>query len=247
MNARDKYDSLLSNLFASRTIAPSKIGGQFYCERKVDLQEEHGEVETPEKRRGSETHEKAAEDAVKISKDEMWDAIERGERQVLLETPFVGEAADFVVVGIPDAIVFDDDKPQLIFDRKTTTIPDRLFKNQRIQVWLYGYMLQSLGFDVEELQLVILSHEPNLDDETGKRLQQMVLHGLAEGLDEGRNVLQENPDASVYLFDYDSADHLDDLDWALEYWRDEREPKPTENPAKCRSCPYADVCSDSLA
>jgi hypothetical protein len=163
-------ESLWSGLEDAQTVAPSKIGSQFYCEEKVALEREHGEIETPEKQRGSETHEKAAEDAVEDERAEMWDAIERGERQVLLETPFVGEAADFVVVGIPDAVVFDEGDPQLTFDRKTTSILSRLFKSQRIQVWLYGYMLQSLGFAVDDLQLAILAHEQHLDPETGKQL-----------------------------------------------------------------------------
>lgn len=246
MSARDKFGSLLSDLSESETVAPSKVGGQFYCEKKIHLEQEHGEVETPEKQRGSETHEKAAEDAVEVEMDDVWDAIERGERQVLLETPFVGEAADFVVSGIPDAIVFEDGRPQLIFDRKTTSIPDRLFKNQRIQVWLYGYIVQSLGFDIEDLRIAILAHDQRLDAETGKQLQQMVLHDLA-ALDEGRNKIFDDPATFVYLFDYDPTDHLEDLQWALEYWRNEREPVPTQNAAKCRSCPYSTVCPDSLA
>lgn len=246
MNVRDKFDYLFSDLSDSDTVAPSKIGGQFYCEKKIDLEQELGEVETPEKQRGSETHEKAAEDAVEVEMDEVWDAIERGDRQILVESPFIGEAADFVVVGIPDAIVFDDGKPQLIFDRKTTSIPNRLFKNQRIQIWLYGYMLQSLGFEIDDLQLAILAHEQQLDPEMGKQLQEMVLHDLAD-LEAGRNTMLEDPEAILYLFEYDPTDHVEDLDWALEYWRHEREPIPTENPAKCRACPYATECPDSLA
>lgn len=245
MSAREKFESLFSRLPEADTVAPSKVGGQFYCEKKVGLEQEYGEVETPEKTRGSETHEKAAEDAVEVEIDEIWDAIERGDRQVILESPFVGEAADFVVVGIPDAIIFDDRKPRLIFGRKTTSIPDRLFGNQRIQIWLYGYMLQSLGFDTGELKLAILTHEQELDAEAGKRLQDMLLNGVGD-LEEGRTRLLNDPDAFVYLFDYDPVDHLEDLRWALEYWREEREPEPTENAAKCRSCPYSDVCEDSL-
>lgn len=245
MDARETFESLFSRLSETDTVAPSKVGGQFYCEKKIDLEREHGEVETPEKTRGSETHEKAAEDAVEVELDEIWDAIERGDRQTILETPFAGEAADFVVVGIPDAVVFDEGQPQLIFDRKTTSIPGRVFRNQRIQVWLYGYMLDSLGFDTENLQLAILTHEQVLDERAGKRLQEMVL-GEYGDLDAGQTQLSEDPDGFVYLFDYDPVDHLEDLRWALEYWRDDREPEPTENPAKCRSCPFHDVCADSL-
>lgn len=246
MGAREKFDSLFSRLSEADTVAPSKIGGQFYCEKKIDLEREHGEVETPEKTRGSETHEKAAEDAVEVDRDEIWDAIERGDRQIVVESPFVGEAAGFVVLGIPDAIIFDDGRPELIFDRKTTSIPGRLFKNQRLQVWLYGYMLDSLGFDTHELEIAILTHEEGMDVETGKRMQELVLGGVGN-IDEGQNRLMEDPDAFVYCFHYDPVDHLEDLNWALEYWREERQPVPTENPAKCRSCTFSNVCEDSLA
>lgn len=245
MSARDTYDALFASLDDAETVAPSRIGQQFYCEKKVDLERELGEVGTPEKRRGSETHEKAAEDAVAVEMDEVWDAIERGDRQVLLESPFVGEAADFVFVGIPDAVVFDDGKPQLLFDRKTTSIPDRLFDNQRIQVWLYGYMLQSLGMETGELQIAILSHEQQLDPEIGKQLQRLVLGGIDE-FEDGQTELLSGPDAFLHRFDYDPTAHVEDLRWALEYWRQERPPKPTGNAAKCRSCPFANVCPDSL-
>ncbi|MFC7250186.1 PD-(D/E)XK nuclease family protein [Halomicroarcula sp. GCM10025324] len=246
MNARENFESLLSGLSNAETVAPSSIGGQFYCEKKVDLEREHGEVETLEKQRGTETHEKAAEDAVEVEMDEVWDAIERGERQILLETMFVGEAADFTIVGKPDSIVFDDGEPQLIFDRKTTSIPGNLFKNQRIQVWLYGYMLDSLEFDTDNLQIAILSHEQSLDPEVGKQLQDVIIQSYS-GYSTGKTELSKEPEAYIYLFDYDPTDHLEDLDWALEYWRGDREAVPTKKAAKCRSCPLSTKCPDSLA
>lgn len=246
MTPRDRFESLFEDLSTANTVAPSKVGGQFYCEKKIDLEREHGEVETPEKKRGSETHEKAAEDAVEVEMDEVWDAIERGDRQILVESPFVGEVDEHVIVGIPDAIVFNDGRPQLIFDRKTTSIPDRLFKNQRIQVWLYGYMLDDLGFETEDLRFAILSHEQRIEPETGKHLQNLVLSTIDE-FDDGRNQLRSDPDAYLHTFAYSPSEHQDDLHWALEYWRDDREPIPTKNAAKCRSCPHSSRCPDSLA
>jgi len=245
MSAREKYEALFSDLDDAETVAPSKVGGQFYCEKKVHLEREHGEIETPEKQRGSEVHETAAEDAVEVEMGDVWDAIERGERQVLLESPFVGDAAEFVLVGIPDAVVFDDGKPQLVFDRKTTSIPHRLFDNQRIQVWLYGYMLQQLGFETDNLTIAILAHEQDLDATVGKHLQQLVLHGDEE-FDDSTHTLVEEPTAVLHRFGYDPIDHLEDFHWALEYWRDERAPVPTENASKCRACPHVDHCDDSL-
>lgn len=226
-------------------LAPSKVASQFYCEKKVHLEQKLGEVETETMRRGTETHEKAAEDAEPVDMDEVWQAIEHGERQELLETMFPGEIDEFAIFGIPDAIVFDDRRPQLIFDRKTTSMPKRLFQNQRVQLWIYGYMMESLGFETGDLQLAILSHEQDLGHELGKQLQKRVLSEY-NGWEMGKTTLHEDPTALVHLFEYVTDEHMNDLQWALGYWRDERNPVPTKKAAKCRSCPYKNTCSDSL-
>lgn len=245
---REKHNSLFRKLSESdgSSLAPSKIANQFYCEKKVDLVREHGDVETPAKTRGSETHEKAAEDSEEISDDEFWEALERGERQIIVESPFVGEASDFLVAGIPDAVLFDNQKPQLIFERKTTSRPDYLYKNQRIQAWLYGFILDSLGFETDELVIAILSHEQSLDPEVGKELQQLVIASY-DGWDYGDHELTDSPKAILHLSEFSKVEYLEDLDWALGYWRNDREPIPTTKAAKCRACEYSNVCPDSNA
>jgi len=245
MQPRDKFESILGTKSGSQMLAPSKVASQFYCEKKVHLEQEIGEVETETMRLGTIAHEKAADDAEPVDMDEVWQAIERGERQELLETMFPGEINEFVIFGIPDAIIFDDGKPQLVFDRKTTSMPKRLFQNQRIQIWIYGYMMESLGFETDDLQLAILSHKQDLDYELGKQLQKRILSEYS-ALEMGKTTLHEEPTALVHLFEYATDDHMNDLQWALGYWRDERNPAPTRKAAKCRSCPYKDTCSDSL-
>ena len=222
---------------------PSRIGSQFYCEKKVALTEEHGDIETEEKSRGTETHEKAAEDAVEISDDELWEGIESGDQQIIIETGFIADAAEFYLGGIPDAIVFEDRKPHLVFDRKTTARPERLYDNQRIQIWLYGFILDQVGFDTDELKMAILSHTREIDLEVGKELQQRILADYS-GWDIGDHRIDE--DVVVHVFNFSKIEYLNELNRALEYWRDERDPEPTTNEAKCRSCEYRDVCSASL-
>ena len=91
-HVREKHEALREQLAAAEgsSLAPSRIAGQFYCEKKVALTREHGDVETPAKMRGSETHEKAAEDSERVSDDEFWNALESGEQQVVVESPFIG-------------------------------------------------------------------------------------------------------------------------------------------------------------
>jgi CRISPR/Cas system-associated exonuclease Cas4 (RecB family) len=246
-SVREKHTSLFKQLSESEgsSLAPSKIAGQFYCEKKVNLSHEHGEIETPAKTRGSETHKKAAEDSEEISDDDFWEAVESGERQIIVESPFVGEAAEFLIAGIPDAILFEDQNPQLIFERKTTSRPDYLYKNQRIQAWLYGFILDSLGFNSANLKIAILSHEQSLNAETGKELQQLVMANY-QGWELGEHELTASPKAILHLSEFSKVEYLEDLNWALGYWRNEREPIPTEKAAKCRACEYNDVCPDSL-
>lgn len=243
---REKHNSLFEQLSESEgsSLAPSRIAGQFYCEKKVDLTRELGDIETPAKTRGSKTHEKAAEDSEEISDDEFWNALERGERQIIVESPFIGEAADFLVGGIPDAVLFEGQKARLIFERKTTSRPNYLYKNHRIQAWLYGFILDSLGFDTDDLKIAILSHEQSLDPEAGKKLQQLVMASYEEWK-LGEQELAENPQAILHLSEFSKVDYLEDLNWALGYWRDERDPIPTSKAAKCRACEYNDVCPAS--
>jgi hypothetical protein len=245
-NIRNKQDSLSKRAAESdgSSLAPSKIAQQFYCEKKVDLSREHGEIDTPAKIQGSETHEKAAEDSEEISDEEFWNALERGDRQIIVESPFLGEAAEFVIGGYPDAVLFDNGKPQLLFERKTTSRPNSLFENQRIQAWLYGFILDSLGFETDDLRIAILSHEQSIEPEQGKALQEVVL-ATHDQQDIGSHELMEQPKAILHLSSFDKLDYLEDLNWALGYWRDERDPIPTEIEAKCRSCEYNDLCPDA--
>lgn len=236
---RDKYATSDQN-----KLAPSRIGMQFYCEKKVALTEELGDIETPEKQQGTATHEAAAAEAVEVSDDEIWDAIKSGDRTVVIETGFVAEAAEFLFGGIPDAVVFKDQRPKLVFDRKTTARPTRLYDNQQIQVWLYAFMLDRIGFETDDLQIAILSHDRSIDEATAKDLQDLVLSQFSAW---GAGTNELSPNAVVHLIDYTPIGFLNELDWALGYWRGEREPEPTTSPAKCRACEYESQCPDSLA
>lgn len=244
---REKHDTLIERVSDSSAprLAPSRVAGQFYCEKKVDLTQEVGDIETPAKTRGSETHETAAEDSEEISFDEFWEALERGERQILVETLFIGEAAEFLVTGQPDAVLFEGEQAKLVFERKTTSRPNHLYDNQRIQAWLYGFILDSLGFDTSELQVAILTHDQSLDPEVGKDLQQFVLAGYL-GFEPGMHELMDSPQAYLHLSAFSKIDFLEEFDWALGYWREERAPVPSDSPGKCRACEYNDVCSESL-
>lgn len=207
------------------------------------MRAEHGRVVSKGMRQGNEFHHAAAEDKEEITREDMWDRIYSGERHVFLEEPFMVKIDDFLFRGTPDAVVFDNGRPQLIFDRKTTWNTDTLYKNQRVQVWLYGLMFEQLGLDTQDLQVAILRHHYDVHPETAVALQERTLDRFDEW-DDG--VTELLPNAKVHLFPYDRDDHLDDILWAFEYWRDDREPIPTTNEAKCGNCEYSEQCPSAL-
>jgi CRISPR/Cas system-associated exonuclease Cas4 (RecB family) len=241
---REKHQTLLRDLNeGSRpTIAPHKIAGQLYCEKKVDLAEKHGERENQAKQRGSDTHEKATEDAETVSNDAFWEAMDSDEQQIMVEFGFAGELDEFILAGKADAIRFNGQKPELIIDRKVTTHTHTVYDNQEIQPWLYGLMLSTIGFDTSELNVAILSHEPSLDKEVGKHLQNVVLQTAWEP---GEHSLPGFSEANLFVSEFDPAKYQDTLNDKLEYWRDERDPVPTDTNSKCSGCDYNDVCSDA--
>jgi len=52
--------------------------------------------------------------------------------------------------------------------------------------------------------------------------------------------------ARIYLNKFNQTEAEKDLDWAIEFWKKQREAIPTRNPNKCRSCEYkmeCDACS----
>lgn len=103
-------------------------------------------------------------------------------------------------------------------------------------------MLSSIGFDTSDLKIAILSHEPSLDTEVGKQLQEVVLEAAWEP---GKHPLPGSSEANLFVSEFDPAEYQDTLNDKLGYWRGERDPVPTENNSKCSSCDYSDVCSDA--
>lgn len=207
------------------------------------MRQVHGRVVTDEMSKGKETHESAAVDKEEITREELWERVDSGDLYTFLEEFFVTKVDDFLQVGKLDAVQFDEGKPQLVFDRKTTWYPEKLYANQRIQTWLYGFLFDQLGLDTSDLQIAILRHQRHIHPEMAVALQQRVLD---EYMEYGEGVHEIIPGATVHIFDYDLADHLKDLKWALEYWRGERDAVPTKKAGKCESCEYREKCPESV-
>jgi hypothetical protein len=95
-----------------------------------------------------------------------------------------------------------------------------------------------MGLDVSNLHYVIAVIPPESRNES-TLFSSIVDTALTNGPNEAR--LNVGP-ATVYVYPYRSHDAERDIDWALDYWRSNREAIPTRNPNKCKSCEYRNSC-----
>lgn len=58
--------------FECSFVIASDIAQQFFCEKKVEMEYLHGEVETEAKTIGTEAHEKLTEGSVKVDREQLW-------------------------------------------------------------------------------------------------------------------------------------------------------------------------------
>jgi len=50
--------------------------------------------------------------------------------------------------------------------------------------------------------------------------------------------------AVIYLNKFDPEEAESSLNWAIQFWKNQREATPTSNPNKCRTCEYKKECND---
>ena len=220
-------------------VRASTIGAQYYCERKVEMVQLHGRVETEIKHQGVVRHEALQAGSVEEDRETILRRIFTGERVVVHEFPLIAGYRDVILAGQPDAILFRDESPLIVFEYKfsNSRIP---YHSYHAQARVYCRMLEAAGFDTSDLYYAIaVAPRDSHRDETifGK-----VIKIVNES--EGETSLTVGG-AYVYLYEYSRPDSEKDIDWALEYWRETRNSEPADNPVKCRSCEYREKCSNA--
>jgi len=236
--AREKGEYLRFNQLYLKA---SKIAEQFYCEKKVEMEQLHGRIETETKMQGSEGHESLLVDSVEFERDELLQEIFSGEVVMVHEMPLLAKYHDVILAGQPDAILFKEGDPIVLFEYKFSNSP-LPYKSYHAQARVYGRILDSMGFDTSDLFYTIaVVPRSNRDDE---EIFRKVIKAVNEN---GPNEATLKIDgANVYIYEYHQIDAERDIDWALDYWRGTREAFPADNSSKCRNCEYRDKCFKSI-
>jgi len=223
-------------------VTASQIAEQYFCEKKLEMVYERGEIETEPKRTGSEGHETLQAESIPSTWEEVFQKVMSGGAVVAQELPLIARHDGLVLAGRPDIVVFKDRQPLLILECKFTK--SRTPQNSHhVQAGVYAKLLENMGFDSSQLRYVIALVSPEL--KTDPTLFTRLLKTSTETASLPSHLEFEG--GIICKYDYDSELAVANIEWALEYWKGNRDAIPTRNPNKCRSCEYSKECPSSLA
>jgi len=249
----ENYYSLLKELIKKREesqgelrfsrplIVASDIAEQYFCEKKVEMQYLHGEVETEEKTIGTEAHEKLLQDSVKIKRRELWQKIYGKKPVFALEMLLLAKHREVVLAGRPDSILFQNGYPLIVFEYKFTKSAIA-YMTHHVQARTYGVLLRNMGFDTSRLFYAIVLADPKARHD--RELKRKVVDAVVKNGPKETVLNIEN--AGIHFHKFNQTDAEKDIDWAIEFWKNSREAISTNNSNKCKNCEYKVECERSI-
>ena len=244
----ESFDSLLKELkqnreqggrlrFCRSVIVASDIAEQFYCEKKIEMEYLHGEVETEAKNIGTEAHEKLTEDSVKVKRAELWQKIYGAKPIFALEMFLLAKYSDVLLAGKPDSVLFARGFPLVVFEYKFSR-SGIAYPSYHVQAQTYGVLLGNMGFDTSRLFYAIVVADPKTKG--SRELRQNVTRIVT--MNGPREAVHSINDAKIYFCKFNRVSAEKNLTWAFEFWSKNREAEPTSNQNKCAKCEYRAHC-----
>ncbi|MDG6967277.1 MAG: PD-(D/E)XK nuclease family protein [Nitrososphaerota archaeon] len=223
----------------------SDIAGQFFCEYKVENAYTLGEVPTEATSEGTSFHDELIPQKP-ISREGFIKLVKQ-KKPTFAVLRVWGKLGDIQVIGMPDHIVWNEERPRWLVELKTTKgDPTTLWPDQRAQVVIYGALLEKMGFDCSDLQLAVVRVKAkDLSDEEKMLWVMLVSKHLAEGRIEELEAAHKGK-MKVYVLKHDVAEAETAVRAMQGYWLKEREPYSSTSLNKCLACAYRDQCPKSL-
>jgi hypothetical protein len=255
-------------------LGPSYFAQQAYCEKQVELWlDDPGKLVSIPKRvegkvlgaivqqevvdRGTQFHHSASEHVQLVARSQVLARLDAGESMALVETAFSGAYGDLPLVGIPDAVCFRGRDAACVIEYKVTD-SNQLHRNYRVQLLLYGYLLEQESFGVGELLLVCAliprAYATRVHSFTASQADEMiaVIHNAAEDMITSAPSRQNwyHPNVWIHrhlnirlrVLKYDRQRAKRELQFFSEFWLGRRPAKPAAKPSKCKVCLY-NACS----
>ena len=227
-------------------IPVSWVAEQFFCELKLEHELTLGRETTESMITGAEMHDEILE-MEEASEEEIIQMIKK-RKSFVASFPLVGYVNELLLIGIPDAIYFKRGKPRYVIELKTTSSGNlRVWRGQVVQVMLYGLLLDEMGFNTDNLDLLILKLRQ--DEELLEETKDQLIGTLIGYAERGRldKIEQEfDKNIRVYSVKYSRDAAVDIVRWASDYWLMRRDAIPTKKPSKCKVCEFKITCPRSL-
>ncbi|MFC2032957.1 hypothetical protein ACFLUB_00290 [Chloroflexota bacterium] len=208
----------------------SDISAQYYCEKKLELKEEIPMPPTRRMQEGESGHEAITTLAEPITKEEaIQDALRTREKPVCMYEFKIGlKYKDIPIIGLVDEAWFKDGAVELLIERKFNNILS-VYSPYHVQAQLYCLGLSEMGFDASNTEYGIMVFKPQCYncEKLVDLSCQIFKDSSSFSCDKGA--------AKTFVYPFNKERTLEDLDWALEYWKGERNAKPTANPQKVPS------------
>jgi len=255
------------------------IAEQCYCEHRVHLwlKAPSSMVSIPRKlesrggsslalRRAADSglafHARAAELSCPVVDKSLRKLVRSTPSLVLTESPFTALFDGLPVAGIPDTVHFENAIARCLLDYKVTD-SNQLQMSHRVQLQLYGWLLQEARFKLADTLMVSVL-VPNASaaafdelDETGRQQMARTLHhrarALVEDSPERKNwylkkfQLTDGFWVRLRIFRYDRREATRELRFFAPYWKGERAAIPSSNARKCQVCLYNSIASCTKA
>lgn len=223
--------------FGRSVIVASDIAGQFYCEKKIEMEYLHGKVETEAKTIGTDAHERLTEDSLKVKREQLWRDIYGDKPIFALEMLLLAKYGGIIIAGKPDSVLFHRGSPRVLFEYKFSRSGID-YLSYHVQAQTYGVLLEEMGFDASKLSYALVVANPETKGSRGLR-RAAVSTILKNALKEGVYPIDG---AKVYMCKFSRADAEKNLNWALEFWSNNRASELASNQNKCTSCEYKTKC-----
>jgi len=194
-------------------------------------------------RLGIEAHERLLEGTIKTRREMVWRQIASGVATMVREMLLLGKYKNIIIGGVADGIYFDEGMPKILVEHKFTK-SQRPWHDYHVQARVYCLLLHLMGFNTERLKYVLVLASPECKGR--KELKEIVKTILSNPGKDVMEVKLNKIAARIYVAGFEMNRAMQDLDWALGFWKMEREATPTGKAGKCTICEFKQTCPDSI-
>ncbi len=246
-----KYDNLFENLpdqgkgnlkFGRSLVSISAISGQYYCEKKLEMENDHPLPPSKRMMEGEAGHEAATSFAEPVSKEEgiALAVQERGEALPLFEFSIGWKHNGIPIIGRIDEAWFRGGNVDLVVERKFSNRP-KVYRDHHLQAQLYCLGLREMGFDTDSTDYRIMLLKRSCRD-----CEKLIKRSCPIFSVDRTGFHCDIGETIAFTYPFKEEEIVKDLDWALRFWLNERKAIPTKNRAKCRVCEYTNICDSAL-